>query len=229
MEQKADRWTAVDEYLEGVVAGDDPVLQAALDDAARAGLPQIQVTPLQGRLLFLLARIAGARRILEVGTLGGYSTICLGRALPAGGRLVTLEVDPHHARVAEANIARAGLGEVVEIRVGAALDSLSEMEKAGHEPFDLVFIDADKTNSPGYFRAAVNLGRPGTVIVLDNAIRRGSIIDATTTDPDVVATREVLELIGKEPRVTATVIQTLGSKGYDGFALAVVDAAPRGG
>jgi predicted O-methyltransferase YrrM len=226
VEQQADRWTAVDEYLEGLVIGDDPDLQAALDDAAEAGLPQIQVTPLQGRLLHLLARIAGARRVLEVGTLGGYSTICLARALPRGGKLVTLEVDAHHAEVARANIDRAGLGDIVDIRLGRALDTLGELEKERHEPFDLVFIDADKVNSPQYFRWAVKLGRPGTVIILDNAIRHGSVVDAQSADPDVAGTREVLDLMGSEPHVTATVIQTVGSKGYDGFALAVVNGGP---
>jgi predicted O-methyltransferase YrrM len=222
VEHQADRWTAVDEYLEAVVVGDDPVLQAALDDAARAGLPQIQVTPLQGRLLFLLARIAGARRILEVGTLGGYSTICLARALPPGGSLVTLEIEARHAEVARANIARAGLADVVDVRLGRALDTLAGLEKEGREPFDLVFIDADKANNAGYFRSAMTMSRPGTVIVVDNAIRHGAVAEANRTDPDVVGTRAVLELFGKEPRVTATAIQTVGSKGYDGFALAVV-------
>ncbi len=158
-----------------------------------------------------------------MGTLGGYSTICLARALPRGGKLVTLEVDPHHAEVARANIDRAGLGDIVDIVLGPALDTLGELDKGDHEPFDLVFIDADKVNSPEYFRWAVKLGHPGTVIVVDNAIRRGSVIDAQSSDPGVVGTRAVLELMGSEPQVTATVIQTVGSKGYDGFALAVVN------
>jgi predicted O-methyltransferase YrrM len=222
VEQQAGRWTAVDEYLEGIVVGNDAVLQAALDDAARAGLPQIQVTPLQGRLLFLLARMVRARRILEVGTLGGYSTICLARALPPGGSLVTLEIEARHAEVARANIARAGLADVVDVRLGRALDTLADLEKEGGEPFDLVFIDADKANNAGYFRSAMTMSRPGTVIVVDNAIRRVAIAEPGTTDPDVVGTRAVLELMGKEPRVSATAIQTVGSKGYDGFALAVV-------
>jgi predicted O-methyltransferase YrrM len=222
VEQQGNQWTAVDDYLGALVLGEDQALQAALDDAARAGLPQIQVSPLQGRLLNLLARIAGARRVLEVGTLGGYSTICLARALPSDGALVSLEVDAHHAEVARANVARAGLGDVVEIRLGPALDTLRDLESEGHEPFDLVFIDADKVNSPYYFEWAVRLGHPGTVVVVDNAVRRGTVVDATSSDPDVVATRAVLELMGRDTRVSTTVIQTVGTKGYDGFALAVV-------
>lgn len=222
MERQEERWTAVDEYADGLVLGADPALEAALDAAAAAGLPQIQVSPPQGRLLHLLARIAGARRVLEVGTLGGYSTICLARALPEDGQLVTLEVDPHHADVARANIARAGLAEIVEIRVGRALGTLRDLEREGPEPFDLVFIDADKASSPDYVRWAMKLGHPGTVIILDNAIRHGTVADAQNNDPDVVGTRAALELMGQDPRVTATVIQTVGSKGYDGFALAVL-------
>ncbi|MDQ6926928.1 MAG: O-methyltransferase [Candidatus Eremiobacteraeota bacterium] len=204
--------------------GADATLEAALAAAAAAGLPQIQVSPLQGRLLQLLARIAGARRVLEVGTLGGYSAICLARALRGDGELVTLEVDPHHAEVARANIARAGLDDIVDIRVGRALDSLRDLEREGREPFDLVFIDADKVNSSAYFEWALKLGRPGTVIILDNAIRRGTVADTQSNDPDVVGTREALQLMGRDPRVTATVVQTVGSKGYDGFALAVMGA-----
>jgi predicted O-methyltransferase YrrM len=224
--EHAEQWTAVDGYLAEQVLGPDPILEAALDDAAKAGLPQIQVSPVQGRMLFLLARIAGARTILEVGTLGGYSTICLARALPPDGRLVTLEVDSHHADVARSNISRAGLSDIVEIRLGRAIDTLRELEAEGREPFDLVFIDADKVSSPDYFRWAVSLGRPGTVVIVDNAIRRGAVLDAQSADPDVVGTRAVIELMGTDPRVSATIIQTVGSKGYDGFGLAVVkDAA----
>ncbi len=222
MEQQEQRWTAVDEFLGDVVLGEDPVLQAALDATTTSGLPQIQVSPLQGRLLTLLARVAGARSVLEVGTLAGYSTICLGRALPSDGELVTLEVDPRHAEVARANITRAGLDGVVDIRVGAALETLRNLESEGHAPFDLVFIDADKVNSPGYFEWGMKLGHPGTVIVVDNAVRRGTVVDAQSDDQDVVGTRAVLEMMGRESRVSATVIQTVGSKGYDGFALAVV-------
>jgi predicted O-methyltransferase YrrM len=220
--ENSEQWTAVDEYLSEQVLGPDAILEAALDNASKAGLPQIQVSPVQGRLLFLLARMAGARTILEVGTLGGYSTICLARALPRDGRLVSLEVDSHHADVARTNIERAGLRDIVEIRLGQALDTLRQLEAEGGEPFDLVFIDADKVNSPDYFRWAVRLGHPGTVVIVDNAIRRGSVLDAQTSDPDVAGTRAVIELMGTDPHVSATVIQTVGSKGYDGFGLAVV-------
>ena len=222
MEHSQDRGTAVDDYLAAQVLGPDPVLESALERAAGAGLPQIQVTPAQGRLLFLLARMAGARAILEVGTLGGYSAICLARALPPDGRLVSLELDPRHADVARTNVADAGLSHVVDIRLGRALDTLRALEQENAGPFDMVFIDADKVNSPEYFRWAVRLSRAGTVIVLDNAIRHGAVLDAESADPDVVGTRAVIELMGSDPRVTATVIQTVGGKGYDGFGLAVV-------
>lgn len=222
IEQQEATWTAVDDYLSGLVLREDAALQAALDDAAAAGLPNIQVTPLQGKLLHLLARAIGARHILEVGTLGGYSTIWLARALPRDGTLVTLEVEKRHADVARANLERAGLGDVVEIRLGRALDTLPELEKEERPPFDLVFLDADKGNTPEYFRRAVSLCHEGSVIVLDNAVRHGAVLDADSSDGDVVGTRAVLQLMGEEPRVDATVIQTVGAKGYDGFALAVV-------
>jgi predicted O-methyltransferase YrrM len=223
VEQRTEQWTAVDDYLGELVLGSDPILEAALDDGAKAGLPQIQVSPVQGRLLFLLARMAGARTILEIGTLGGYSTICLARALPRDGSLVTLEVDSHHADVARNNIARAGFSDIVEIRLGRALDTLRELEQERREPFDVVFIDADKASSPDYFQWAVRLSRPGTVVIVDNAIRRGTVLDAQSSDPDVIGTRKVIELMGSDPRVSATVIQTVGSKGYDGFGLAMVN------
>jgi predicted O-methyltransferase YrrM len=229
VDQRRDQWSAVDDYLGEVVLGSDPILEAALSDAAAAGLPQIQVSPPQGRLLSLLARMAGARAILEVGTLGGYSTICLARALPRDGRLITLEVDPHHAEVARANIARAGLGDVVEIRLGRALDTLAELEQEDREPFDLVFIDADKVSSADYFQWAVKLSRPGAVVIVDNAIRRGAVLDSDSSDRDVIGTRAVIELMGSDPRVSATVIQTVGGKGYDGFGLALVkEQSPAG-
>ena len=227
MDQQAERWTVVDEYLEGLVLDDDPALESALDAAAAAGLPQIQVSRLQGRLLQLLVGITGARRVLEVGTLGGYSAICMARALPSGGSVVSLELDEHHAEVARDSIARAGLEEAVEIRVGPALDTLPGLEQEGRGPFDLVFIDADKANSAKYFEWGITLGHPGTVIVLDNAVRRGAVADAENNDADVVGTRMALERMGKEPSVSATVIQTVGTKGYDGFALAVVRATSR--
>jgi predicted O-methyltransferase YrrM len=223
VDQQTDRWTAVDDYLGGLVLGPDPDLEAALDAASAAGLPQIQVSPPQGRMLTLLARMMGARRVLEIGTLGGYSTICLARALPSDGALVTLELSPDHADVARANIARAGLEKVVAIRVGRAVDSLRQLESEGQAPFDLVFIDADKASNPDYLDYAVRLGHPGTVIVLDNAIRGGAIAEPERDDPDVTGTRAALERMGNDPRLFATVIQTVGGKGYDGFALAVLD------
>jgi len=211
-------WSAVDDYFD-VLIGPDPVLDAAQADATAAGLPEIAVAPNQGKQLNLLARIGGARSILEIGTLGGYSTIWLARALPPGGRLVTLEYDPKHAEVARQNLKRAGFGEdVVDIRVGAALDTLPTLTG----PFDFVFIDADKANLPGYVAAAVDLARPGTTIVVDNVVRRGEVADPDATDPNVVGVRRMTELIAAEPRLDATAVQTVGSKGYDGFVLAVV-------
>jgi len=211
-------WAAVDDYVDRVVVGSDPVLDAALAASVAAGLPAIQVSPAQGKLLHLLARAIGARRILEVGTLGGYSTIWLARALPAGGSLVTLELDPRHAAVARENLRHAGLDGVVDIRVGPALDTLGTL--AG--PFDLAFIDADKPHNPDYFAAALRLARPGGVIVVDNVVRDGRVVDAASTDPAVQGVRRMNELIAAEPRVSATTIQTVGSKGWDGFTLALV-------
>jgi|SRR5882757_2881448 len=211
-------WTAVDDYFD-VLIGPDPVLDAAQADAAAAGLPEIAVAPNQGKQLNLLARIGGARSILEIGTLGGYSTIWLARALPPGGKLVTLEYDPHHADVARENLKRAGFGEdVVDIRVGAALDTLPTLTG----PFDFIFIDADKANLPGYVAAAVELSRPGTTIVVDNVVRRGDVADPDHADPNVVGVRRMTEVIEAEPRLDATAVQTVGRKGYDGFVLAVV-------
>jgi predicted O-methyltransferase YrrM len=212
------QWDAVDEYFSGLVVGKDPALEAALEDSDTAGLPQIAVSPTHGKLLHLLATLRGARRILEIGTLGGYSTIWLARALPADGELVTLEYSAKHAEVARANIARAGLADRVEVRVGAALDTLPTLEG----PFDLVFIDADKPNNPDYVRWALRLTRPGSVIVVDNVVRDGRVADPGDTDPAVVGTRRVTELLATEPSVDATMIQTVGSKGYDGFAVALV-------
>ncbi len=211
----------VDHFLEGLLPPDDEPLVAALRDSASAGLPSIQVSPLQGRLLHLFARSIGARRILEIGTLGGYSTIWLGRALPADGQLVTLEINPRHAEVARANLARAGLTDVVEIRLGPALGSLDRMVSDGRT-FDLVFIDADKPNGPAYYDRALALAHPGTLILIDNAVRRGEVADPRSTDPNVLSTREALERMGRDPRVDATIIQTVGAKHHDGFALARV-------
>lgn len=216
----AESWTRVDAYLEERLLPDDPVLDAVLAANAAAGLPSIDVSPLQGRFLSLLARMAKARAILEIGTLGGYSTICLARALPEGGRLVTLEADPRHAEVARANLAHAGLSAVVELYEGRALDTLPEIEGA---PFDLIFIDADKGSNPDYLQWALRLGRPGTVIVCDNVVRGGRITEAGSTAPDVIGTRRLFDLIAAEPRLTASALQTVGAKGWDGFVLAMVE------
>jgi predicted O-methyltransferase YrrM len=217
-----DQWTDVDRYLTHLLVRPDSVLDAALADSAARGLPAINVSPPQGKLLHLLARIQGARTILEVGTLGGYSTIWLARALPAGGRLVTLEADSIHAEVARANLARAGLLGVVEIRLGPALETLPKLAAEGGGPFDLVFIDADKPSTADYFAWALKLSRPGSLIVVDNVVRKGGVADPADTDAKVRGVRRCLEMIAAEPRVTATAIQTVGGKGYDGFAVAVV-------
>ncbi|MCC6613316.1 MAG: O-methyltransferase [Anaerolineae bacterium] len=216
------RWAAVDEYLAQHFIPPDDALEAALDASDRAGLPAINVAPNQGKLLMLLAQIHGSKSILEIGTLGGYSTIWLARALPPGGHLITLEADPTHAAVARANIARAGLAEVVDLRVGRALDTLPVIQREGHAPFDLIFIDADKPSNPDYFRWALKLSRVGTVIIIDNVVRKGLVIDDASDDPRVHGVRRLNEMIAAEPRVTATAIQTVGSKGYDGFAIALV-------
>lgn len=221
-----DDWAAVDAYLVEQLVGQDEVLERALAANQAAGLPEIDVSPAQGRMLTLLAEIAGARRILEVGTLGGYSTICLARALPADGRLVTLEIDPHHAQVARDNIAAAGFAERVDVRAGAARDTLARMIGEGGEPFDLVFIDADKAGNPGYLRAALALTRPGTVIICDNVVRDGRVADAASDDPGVLGTRRMFEQVAAEPRLRATAIQTVGAKGWDGFMIALVGAEP---
>jgi predicted O-methyltransferase YrrM len=201
----------------------DPALVLALTDSATAGLPAINVAPNQGKLLHLLARMAGARAILEVGTLGGYSTIWLARALPPGGRLVTLEAEPHHAEVAAINLDRAGVADVVEVVVGKAVDTLPRLAEDGRGPFDFVFIDADKPGNPDYFAWAVRLARPGAVIVVDNVVRGGAVADAGSDDPAVVGTRRLFEVVAAEPRVRATAVQTVGSKGHDGFLLALVN------
>jgi predicted O-methyltransferase YrrM len=212
-------WAEIDDYLTGALLAPDPVLDEALADSAAAGLPSIAVAPNQGKLLHLLARMAGARTILEIGTLGGYSTIWLARALPPGGKLVTCEYDPKHAEVAKANLARAGFGEdVAEIRVGAALDTLPALSG----PFDFVFIDADKVNLANYVRASLELARPGTTIVVDNVVRQGRVTDAGSTDPNVRGAREMFDLLAAEPRLDATAVQTVGTKGHDGFVLALV-------
>ncbi len=218
-------WNKVDERLVKVLPA-DPALREALAESERAGLPNVQVSRLQGMFLHILALASGARRVLEVGTLGGYSTIWLGRALPEGGRLLSLELEPKHAEIARANLERTGLKDRVEVRVGPALASLSRLEAEGAGPFDLTFIDADKPNNLAYFEAALRLSRPGSLIVVDNMVRRGEILDAESTDPRVVGSRQLLKHLENEPRVVATVIQTVGEKGHDGFALARVLGAP---
>jgi predicted O-methyltransferase YrrM len=216
-------WQRVDEYFAQHLLPADPVLRAALDASASAGLPAINVAPNQGKLLMLLARLRGARRILEIGTLGGYSTIWLARALPANGRLITLEAESKHADVARGNVERAGLSPLVEIRLGAALDSLRTLAGEQSGPFDFVFIDADKPNTLGYFEWALRLSRPGTLIVVDNVVRNGGLADQQSSDANVQAMRKFIEALGRERRVTATAIQTVGIKGHDGFAIALVE------
>ena len=217
-----DRWTAVDQYISDLLVPSDPILDAALQAAAEEGLPPIHVAPNQGKLLAILAQSISARSILEIGTLAGYSTIWLARALPPGGSLITLEVDPKHAQVARANLARAGLAEVAEVRVGAALDTLPKLAAEGRGPFDLIFIDADKPSNPAYFEWALKLSRRGSLIIIDNVVRDGKVIDANSDDENVQGVRRLNDLLASEPRVTATAIQTVGSKGYDGFAIALV-------
>ena len=213
-----DAWRAVDAYTTRHLLPPDPVLDATFEANAFGGLPPIDVSPAQGRLLHLLARTAGARRILEIGTLGGYSTIWLARALPADGCLVTCELDPHHAEVARSNLARAGLDGVVDVRVGPALATLPLLDG----PFDFAFIDADKPAYPEYFRHALRLSRPGTVIVVDNVVRGGRVADAGSDDAAIRGIRALIEEVGREPRVDATVLQTVGAKGHDGFLVALV-------
>ena len=214
------QWSEVDRYIDGLFVPPDPALDAALAASHAAGLPPINVAPNQGKLLMLLARLQGARKILEIGTLGGYSTIWLARALPEGGRLVTLEFDPKHAEVARANIARAGLADKVDVHLGQALTTLPLL--ASEAPFDLVFIDADKPSNPDYLAWALKLTRPGSLIVLDNVVREGRVIDAKSGDASIQGVRRGNEMLAKEPRLLSTAIQTVGVKGYDGFAIALV-------
>ncbi|MEW2248669.1 O-methyltransferase [Streptomyces sp. NPDC006975] len=215
-------WDDVDDYFSTHLAPDDDVLLAALRDSEAAQLPRISVTPTQGKLLQLLAQIHGARTVLEIGTLAGYSTIWLARALPADGRLISLEYSPKHAEVAARNIARAGFDKLVEVRIGPALETLPQLADENPPPFDLVFIDADKANNAHYVEWALRLTSAGSLIVVDNVVRGGRVADAGSDDPDVRGTRAALELIGSHPRLSGTAIQTVGSKGYDGFALARV-------
>jgi predicted O-methyltransferase YrrM len=215
-------WTAVDRYFTEQLSLSDPALEAALAANKAAELPAIDVAPNQGKLLHLFARIIGARRILEIGTLGGYSSIWLARALPVGGKLITLEFNPRHADIARENISRARLAHLVDIRVGAALDTLPKLQQESSEPFDLIFIDADKINNAEYLYWALRLSRPGALIIIDNVVREGKVIDAASTDKDVQGARHLFEALAAEPRLSSSALQTVGSKGYDGFAIALV-------
>ena len=217
-----DQWTTVDEYFEEKLLAADPVLDEVLRSSAAAGLPNIQVSPTQGKLLYLLAKAQGARKVLEVGALGGYSTIWLARALPTDGRVVTLEVSTKHAEVARANIRRAGLQDRVEIRLGPALETLPKLLAEKRGPFDLFFLDADKANTLAYFEWSLKLSRPGSLIVVDNVVRKGEVADPSNPSLDVRGMREFLDALVSETRVSATGIQTVGRKGYDGFVLARV-------
>jgi predicted O-methyltransferase YrrM len=215
-------WTEVDQYFAGLLAPGDAELDAAIQANRKARLPEIDVSPLQGKFLHVLVRITQAKRVLEIGTLGGYSTICMARALPKGGRIVTLEFEPRHAEIARANLRRAGMLSRVDIRVGPALGTLPILHSEGAGPFDFIFVDADKENNPQYLEWALKLSRPGTVIVVDNVARHGTVIQAKSTEPDVVGTRRMMQVMAKNPRLSATALQTVGVKGLDGFAIAVV-------
>lgn len=219
-----EQWAAVDRYLTDLFVPADPVLEAVLEASAARGLPEHQVSPLQGKLLQLLARLQGARAILEIGTLGGYSTIWLARALAPGGRLITLEADAEHAAVARESFARAGLTDRIELVLGRALETLPAIEQRGLAPFDLIFIDADKPRLAEYFGWALELSRPGSAIVIDNVIRAGAVTDGESSDASVQGVRRLNTILAAEPRVSVTTLQTVGSKGYDGFALALVSA-----
>jgi predicted O-methyltransferase YrrM len=220
-----DRWTAVDRYVADLFEPPDDGLDAALAASQVAGLPAIHVSPSQGRMLHLLARAMGARRVLEIGTLGGYSTIWLARALPPGGRVVTLEAEATHADVARANFARAGLADVIDLRLGPALDTLPRLVETSRGPFDLIFIDAYKPEYADYLTWSLQLSRPGTLIIADNIVRDGAVADASSQDVNVQGVRRFNERLAAEPRVSATIVQTVGSKGYDGFAMAVVNGS----
>jgi predicted O-methyltransferase YrrM len=217
-------WTAVDRYFTDLLVQADPALEAAMQANEAAGLPNISVSPAMGKLLHLLTRMHKVRSILEIGTLGGYSTIWLARALPADGRLVTLEADPRHAEIARSNIARAGVSHLVDVRLGPAIETLPKLDAEGLAPFDLIFVDADKPSTPEYFGWALQLSRPGSLIIVDNVVRDGAVVDATSRDASVQGMRRFLAMLASEPRVNATAIQTVGSKGYDGFALAIVSS-----
>ncbi len=215
-------WKAVDAYFAALFAPEDPALTAALDSIVAAGMPSISVSAMQGKLLYTLARSHNARRILEIGTLGAYSTIWLARALPANGRIITLEIDPKHAEVARANLARAGLSDVAEIRLGAAAETLAQMVAAGEAPFDMVFIDADKVSTADYVNWSLRLTRPGSLILIDNVVRNGGVADPNSTDPNVQGIQRGMAALAAAPNLVTTVMQLVGSKGYDGMTLSVV-------
>jgi predicted O-methyltransferase YrrM len=217
-------WTAVDQWTGEKLIGDDPAFQAIIDANSAAGLPSIDVSPAQGKLLHLLIRIAGAGRVLEVGTLGGYSTAWMARALPENGQIVTLEINPNFAKVARANLQQLGVSDCVEIRLGSAIESLEQMVEEGEDPFDFVFLDADKENNANYLRLALALSRPGTVIVCDNVVRQGRVIEPAQGDQAIAGTRALFDELRGNSRLTATAVQTVGLKGWDGFALAIVEA-----
>jgi predicted O-methyltransferase YrrM len=221
-----EQWSRVDQYFVDLLVHPDPMFEAALKASDAAGLPQIQVAPNQGKFLMLLAQAQGARRILEIGTLGGYSTIWLARALPSDGRLVTLEAVPTHATVARNNIERAGFAKVAEVRLGRALETLPQLAAEGLGPFDFIFLDADKRTYPEYLEWCIKLSRRGTMIVADNVVRDGAVVDSASRDADVRGVRRFLERLSTDPRVSATAIQTVGSKGYDGIALAIITEEP---
>ncbi|HZZ51263.1 MAG TPA: O-methyltransferase [Pseudonocardia sp.] len=215
------RWTAVDEYFSGLVVSDDPA-RGAIESADQAGLPPIAVSPVMGKLLYLLAKMTGARRVLEVGTLAGYSSIWMARALPSDGQLITLEIDARHAEIARANIAAAGVGDLVDVRLGPALETLPELAHDGSGPFDLVFIDADKPSNEAYLDWALTMSRPGSVIIVDNVVREGGVVTADDTDAAAEGARRVTERMARERRLDATALQTVGIKGWDGFLIALV-------
>jgi predicted O-methyltransferase YrrM len=217
-----DIWSKVDDYFGGLLAPHDPALDAALAANRAAGLPAIDVSALQGKFLDLLVRISGAKRILEIGTLGGYSTIWMARAAGPDGRVITLEASPAHADVARANLARAGLAERVELKLGPAIESLPLVQREASAPFDLVFIDADKRSNPDYLSWALRLSRPGSIIVVDNVVREGRVVDAASKDADIQGIRRFAEMLAQEPRLSSTALQTVGAKGYDGFSISVV-------
>jgi predicted O-methyltransferase YrrM len=219
---REETWNQVDRYFSDLLSAPDPTLDAVLEASAAAGLPSINVSPNQGKLLYLLARAIGARRILELGTLGGYSSIWMARALPADGRLMTLEAAPKHAEVARANFLRAGLADVIEVIVGRALDTMPRLVEQGEAPFDLIFVDADKPSTTEYFEWALRLSHPGSLIIVDNVVRDGEVADAASRSETVQGIRRFLERLAAEPRVIATALQTVGVKGYDGFAIALV-------